>query len=438
MTASHLRSRANVPTFHRRVRGWRTSWHKFGAQTASLVHGTRLSQHGDWRDALAGVRRAAASSEDNPAEVLDEPAKAAIMLEIKAMRAKDIKAELQNRRIPTDGLFDKEALVERLFEARIGTVTPAPERETGGSDGVSINGAVSGDDATAQDKAVQDTLDSLKGIPGMENFQVFTPDDLKGMSTDEIAKQVGVPDDVVSKPQTDSGSSEAVGASSPKSNDTQATDQTKTIYDAVDSLKGMPGMENLKVLDPQELGGMSAGEIAEQMGVQAFGTPLTPSPSEEAASMDATVTNAQTGDQIGDQGQPLSEQATRFQEMMQETAAKARAEGNEAAAKAAEDTAKLALQLGDEACADIYEEAFGRADAEKAFSKPDAVKPAAVVQPPAEVSLEEIRAMRVADIKTELNERRIKSDDCFEKEDLVKRLYNARTGAITPAPSLDS
>ena len=49
------------------------------------------------------------------------------------------------------------------------------------------------------------------------------------MSTDEIAKQVGVPDDVVSKPQTDSGSSEAVGAGSPKSNDTQATDQTKTI-----------------------------------------------------------------------------------------------------------------------------------------------------------------------------------------------------------------
>jgi predicted aspartyl protease len=40
------------------------------------------------------------------------------MMEIRSMRAKDIKGQLDKRRISTQGIFDKEDLVQRLFEAR--------------------------------------------------------------------------------------------------------------------------------------------------------------------------------------------------------------------------------------------------------------------------------------------------------------------------------
>lgn len=49
-------------------------------------------------------------------------------------------------------------------------------------------------------------------------------------------------------------------------------------------------------------------------------------------------------------------------------------------------------------------------------------------------SIDEIRAMRVKEIKAELTERRISSADAFEKEELVKRLYEARQAL--PAPPI--
>merc|ERR1712224_192961 len=61
------------------------------------------------------------------------------------------------------------------------------------------------------------------------------------------------------------------------------------------------------------------------------------------------------------EGESLSEQAARFQEMMRETALAKRAEGKEDEAKAAEDMARLAAQLGDDA-ADLYAEAFASMD----------------------------------------------------------------------------
>lgn len=47
--------------------------------------------------------------------------------------------------------------------------------------------------------------------------------------------------------------------------------------------------------------------------------------------------------------------------------------------------------------------------------------------------LETIRSMRVKELKAELEERRISTADAFEKEELVKRLYDARVASPEPA-----
>lgn len=49
-------------------------------------------------------------------------------------------------------------------------------------------------------------------------------------------------------------------------------------------------------------------------------------------------------------------------------------------------------------------------------------------------SLDEIRTMRVKELKAELKERNIGTSDVFEKEELVKRLYEARQKSPAPSP----
>ena len=49
--------------------------------------------------------------------------------------------------------------------------------------------------------------------------------------------------------------------------------------------------------------------------------------------------------------------------------------------------------------------------------------------------LETLRSMRVKELKAELEERKISTADAFEKDELVKRLYNARLSSPSPPKS---
>lgn len=65
---------------------------------------------------------------------------------------------------------------------------------------------------------------------------------------------------------------------------------------------------------------------------------------------------------------------------------------------------------------------------------PTAQAPTPGAPPPANSVVEEVMAMRASQIKAELKERRIEFGDCFDKESLVDKLVQARTGQIRPAP----
>jgi hypothetical protein len=55
---------------------------------------------------------------------------------------------------------------------------------------VQIKDSPQEDPPKGSDQSIEELLASMKGMPGMENIKMFTPDDLNNMNTEEVRSTI--------------------------------------------------------------------------------------------------------------------------------------------------------------------------------------------------------------------------------------------------------
>jgi hypothetical protein len=102
-----------------------------------------------------------------------------------AMRTKALRQWLAARGLKCDGCAEKAdyvALCEQNRDAPL--MEPPDEPAASGGPRVRTPGP-------KKDADINELLKSMKGMPGMENIKVFSPDDLAGLSGEDMAAEMG-------------------------------------------------------------------------------------------------------------------------------------------------------------------------------------------------------------------------------------------------------
>jgi hypothetical protein len=93
-----------------------------------------------------------------------------------AMRTKELRAFLSERGLRCEGCAEKSDFVAMCEEHKD---TP-----------VQIKDSPQEDPPKGSDQSIEELLASMKGMPGMENIKMFTPDDLNNMNTEEVRSTI--------------------------------------------------------------------------------------------------------------------------------------------------------------------------------------------------------------------------------------------------------